>query len=478
MSRRAQTAAPAGGTPSEAEQPVRVLVVDDEGVYAGAIARAIERRGFACDVAHTGQDGLRLADTGHYGLVLLDHRLPDDDGLRLIPLLRTRQPGAVVIVMTAYEGIEHAVRAIRLGADDYLAKAPSVAPIVERAIEVRRRLRVRSAVADWKALPDQGLLGQGAAILRVRRQLERVARSPETTVLLIGESGVGKEVAARELHRLTYPNGGRFLAVDCAAVPATLAESVLFGHERGAFTGADRARAGIFEDARHGTLLLDEIGDTSLELQAKLLRVLESRVFQRVGATRDLPLEARVVAATNRNLADDVRQGRFRFDLYQRLTVFPIELPPLRERREDLLPLAECFKAFFAARLGVQLEPLDAEVQAALNAYDYPGNVRELKNILERAVIQAQEGRIRPSDLPERLFARPARAESPPPGAYTLDVVPGVDTLESVSRKMIARALADAAGVKSEAARLLGISRYQLLRRLGKDAEGGEPDEA
>jgi DNA-binding NtrC family response regulator len=477
MTRAPIRSRPAGAAESSAGAPgdsaFRVLVIDDEPVWAGAIARSLERRGVPTDVAHSAADGLRRVERERYGLVLLDHRLPDEDGLRLIPLLTAALPGVVVVMMTAYEAVTHAVQAIRLGAEDYLAKSPSVTPVVERALEVRERLRVRNHVQGWRDTSEEGLLGDAPGLRSVRRQLQLVARSPETTVLFHGESGAGKEVAARELHRLTFPDGtARFLAVDTGAVPGSLAESLLFGHEKGAFTGADRTRRGYFEEVGDGTLFLDEIGDMGLELQGKFLRALENRVFQRVGSAEERSLRARVVAATNRDLDEAVARGTFRFDLYQRLSVFPIRLPPLRERPEDIALLADHFAAFFAARLGRTLAPLGEEVRELLATYDYPGNVRELRNIMERAIIQTEDGRVRPSDLPERVVVAARRPLRPRGKSYTLDIVPGVDTLDSVHRTMIERALDEAGGVKAEAARLLGISRYQLLRRLerlGKD---------
>ncbi len=457
------------------ELPFRVLVVDDSELFALAIARELGRAGMESDVAFSAAEALALAGENPqaYQAILLDHKLPDGDGIQLIPGLRARQPKCPVLVMTAHEAIPHAIEAIRQGALDYLVKQPSIQPLVERLAEVRRVSAARGLGAGWDQHRKDGLLGESAAVLRVRAELERVAGRGDTTVLLTGETGVGKEVAARFLHARSAPAGSPFLSVDCVAMPANLIESLLFGHEKGAFTGAHRARKGVFEEAGQGTVLLDEIGDMDLTLQGKLLRVLETRRFQRIGSVREHPVEARVLAATNRDLAELVRLGAFRQDLYQRLAVFPIHLPPLRERGEDVLRMAQHFVDFFAGRMGLALEPLGEEVRAALQAYDYPGNVRELKNILERAVILSDGARIELRHLPERLrgeriaLAGPAR--SPAAGqAATIDFIPGVDTMDSLERKMIERALQTTGGARAEAARLLGISRFQLLRRMQK----------
>ena len=450
----------------------RVLVVEDEPLYARAISRELERHDVPCDVVGTVRDGLARAARSRYAVVLLDHRLPDGDGVLSIPHFRAHQIAAAVIVMTAYETIDDAVQAIRLGAEDYLVKQPQVAPIVERVLELRRRDHFRRSRESWNDHRQRGLLGESASIRRVVDQLRKVARGATTTVLLTGETGVGKEVAARYLHDLSHPVQGRpgFVTVDCIALPDTLVESTLFGHERGAFTGADRTKNGAFHDAGHGTLLLDEIGDMDPALQGKLLRVLESRSYQLVGSVKEHPFHGRVVAATNRDLSTAVEERGFRFDLYQRLATFPIELPPLRERGDDVLLLAEHFVRHFSQQMGVEPEPLSSETQDLLLAYDYPGNVRELKNAVERAVIMSESGRIEPAHLPERML-RPAvsrRASSGDRPAIEMDFIPGVDTLETLEKKMIRHALGLTSGAKGDAAKLLGISRFQLLRRLEK----------
>jgi DNA-binding NtrC family response regulator len=447
-------------------QPFCTLVVDDEELYAQAIGRELSRLGVACDVALTCGEALRKVEERHYQVILLDHRLPDDDGIHVIPQLLSRQPGASLIMMTAYQTIPNAVAAIRQGADDYVVKETSVQPLVDRVLELRRRYGIRQSRDGWQDHRREGLLGRSAAMVQVVEQLKKLAGSPDTTVLLCGETGVGKEVACRYLHKLSRPAGSPLVAVDCLALPENLAESLLFGHEKGAFTGADQTKIGAFEEAKDGTVFLDEIADMAA-LQGKLLRVLESRSFRRVGSARDLPLQARVVAASNQDLRELVDQGKFRLDLYQRLSVFPVHIPPLRERGDDVLLLAEHFRAFFEGKLGKVIDPLDETVAERLLAYDYPGNVRELKNVIERAVILTESHRIEVKHLSRRVFESERRSAEPG-RSMPFDFVPGVDTLDTLERRMIKQAMRRASGVRTEAARLLGISRFQLLRRMEK----------
>jgi DNA-binding NtrC family response regulator len=448
-----------------------VLVVDDEELYAQAIERELTRAGVSCDLASTGAQALGLAGARAYDLILLDHRLPDDDGLRLIPLLLSRQGNAALVMMTAYETVPNAVQAIRLGAEDYVVKETSLAPLVERVQEARRRSAARRAAAPGAA-ERSGLIGGAPAMTRLMDQLRALARSPATTVLLTGETGAGKEVAARMLHDLSGARPLAFVAVDCLALPEPLTESLLFGHERGAFTGAAEARLGACEQAAGGTLFLDEIGDLGEAVQGKLLRLLEGRAFRRLGAARETPLAARVIAATNRDLPQAVKAGRFRRDLYERLSVFPLEVPPLRERRTDVPLLAEHFRALYAGRLGKKVAPLSPEVLERLDAYGFPGNVRELRNIVERAVIMVEGELIEPRHLPARVLGGAV-------GQLPASFVPGVDTLDRLEQRMIREALQKARGVRTVAARMLGISRYQLLRRMEKySIRPGDDDEA
>ena len=446
-------------------QPFWALVVDDENLYAQAIGREIGRKGISCDLAFSCAEALRWVANRQYGVILLDHRLPDDDGIRIIPQLLAQQPDAALVMMTAYQTIPNAVRAIRQGAEDYIVKEANLAPIVERVLELRQRARIREEAQRTAQAKCHGLLGRSTAMRLVVDELTKVAAAKDTTLLLTGETGVGKEVACRFVHSLSRPTTSPLVVVDCLALPENLVESLLFGHERGAFTGAQELQTGAFEEARDGTVFLDEIGDMEAG-QGKLLRVLESRTFRRLGSAREIPLRARVVAATNQDLSALVQVGRFRQDLFQRLAVFPIRIPPLRERGDDILLIAEHFRVLYSERMNKFTEPFATEVSEALLGYAYPGNVRELKNIIERAVILAESPRIEPRHLPQRVLSLGRKGSLPP--SPPLEVVPGVDSLADVEVRLIRQAMNRACNVRTEAAKLLGISRFQLLRRMRK----------
>jgi two-component system NtrC family response regulator len=464
----------------------RTLIVDDEETYALSLKRLLGRRGVRADVAGTFADGLTMARRTRYDLVVLDYMLPDGNGLDLIPPIRALAPPPVVLMMTAFGTIENAVEAMRRGASDYITKSTELPAIVERVVDVERvaRARAQAALAAAARLEEElglggefaGLLGESASIKEARRRIAEVAKAPDTTVLLTGESGTGKGVAARAIHALSARAKEPFVAIDCVALPATLAESELFGHEKGAFTGAVERKPGRLETAGKGTVLLDEVGDMEPALQGKLLRVLEERTFERVGGVKPIELNARVVSASHRDLGALVDEGKFRLDLYHRLSVFPIAIAPLRARGEDVLLLADHFVAEFGARMGKSVTLVStgsAETRALLVGYGWPGNVRELKNVIERAVILAA-GEITPELLPERLRAAPrvggpVRLGMPESsGGLMLEFRPGTDTLDDLERRLLEEALRMSAGKKAKAAEILGISRFALLRRVEK----------
>jgi two-component system response regulator AtoC len=461
-----------------------VLIIEDEITYAKALRKTLEKQGFHVAIEATASEGIDRVKKESYDVILLDNRLPDIWGLNIIGRLRAAQSLASIVMMTAYGTVEDAVEAMRQGAEDYVVKSTSPAPIIDKVMEIRERNTRRETVKDRQKWSAEELLGECDGIRRVRQQLEEVARAVETTVLLTGESGTGKEVAARSLHLKSGKSRDLFIPVDCLSLPSGLAESHLFGHEKGSYTGADRTAIGFFEVAQDGTVFLDEIGDIDITMQGKLLRSLETRVFRRVGSTSQITLHARIILATNRNLQDMVSRGAFREDLYHRISVFPIHLPPLKERGQDIFLLADHFIRFFAERMGKNVASCDQETQALLLQYAYPGNVRELKNIIERAVILAKSDTIVPELLPERVVCTPPhRSFSDLRQQLGIEFIPGVDTIESVERKMILKALEIHGGVKSKAAEMLGISRFQLLRRLEKYASNGNdniagPDDA
>ena len=391
----------------------RILIVEDKPSLRALLRRLLS--------AHTVEEADTVAAAlaaDEVDLVLSDVRLPDGDGFEVLRQIRQRAPQTEVIMMTAYAEIESAVRAVKAGAYDYLQKPfepDALLLVVERALE-RRALRQRAHAAEEalrKMTATASMLGESRPMLRVRDLIERVAEL-NVTVLLSGESGTGKEVAAQAIHAAGRSDAP-FVAINCGAIPDHLLESELFGHARGAFTGASTARAGLLEEAGQGTLFLDEIGDMPLGLQVKLNRVLEERTFRRLGEARERRLEARVIAATLKDLTAEVAAGRFRQDLHFRLSVYPVQLPPLRDRGDDLFLLAQHALERAVERFGKSFQGFTAEALQALAAHRWPGNVRELMHVVERAVILAGDTHIRATDLPDHLVDAPVPTAGPAP---------------------------------------------------------------
>lgn len=442
----------------------RILVVDDERLIRWTLREALTPAGYEVIEADSLAAARAVAKTGDIEAALVDFRLPDGDGLALMGELREMMPGLPVIIVTAYSSIEAAVPAIKAGASDYIAKPFEVEALlfsVRRALEESQMRRRLSTELDHRRTQFSiaSIVGEGPAISAVKDLVRRVAASPSSTVLLLGESGVGKDLVARALHFESARAARPFVNVTCTAIPDGLLESELFGHEAGAFTNAGTRKKGLFELAESGTVFLDEIGDMSPVLQSKLLRVLEEKAFKRVGGTSDLRVDVRIIAATNGDLATLVEEGKFRRDLYYRLNVVPIVLPPLRARREDIAVLARHFVAGFIREFRRSSLSLSEAALAALAAHDWPGNVRELRNVLERAVLLAPGPEIGPDDLllaPVRPAAATARSEAPG------------GTLFEAEQRMIERAMAETGGNLTRAGEILGISRDQLRLKLRK----------
>jgi two-component system response regulator FlrC len=445
----------------------RVLVVDDEPGIRSFIRQVLEAEGLEISEAPDGDRAAEMIDRQSFHLLITDLRMPGMDGMQLLERARASLPEMEAIVLTAHGTVESAVQAMKLGAFDYLTK-PLSGPaelrlIVERALE-RRRLRHRAAQAG-DAATGPALIAVDPAMRAVVDQIDKVAPTG-ATVLLVGESGTGKEVVARAIHARSPRADGAFVAVNCAAVSPQLIESEIFGHEKGAFTGASARRAGRFELADGGTLFLDEVAELPAELQAKLLRVLQERSFERLGGTREITVDVRLVAATNRDLEQEMRQGRFREDLYHRLAVFPVRLPPLRERRGDVVPLARHILERLAAELGRPELQLDEEAETSLVSHDWPGNVRELGNALERAAILAPGRRIEAADLGLQTTSL-SEVAGPSPEPDPLE-----GTLKDVEREAIRRALEATGHHRRHAAERLGIglrTLYDKLKTYGLD---------
>ena len=462
----------------------KVLIVDDKQVMRDSVAATLQRAGYTVVAAPDGEAALRLCGKHRPAAVVTDLKMPEMDGLDLLERLRAADEQLPVVLMTAYGTIGDAVRAMKHGAFDFIQKpfeGDQLVMTVRRAIEHRLLLRENEALRSHALPPREthNLVGRSPAMRQVAQQIQQVANS-HGTVLIQGESGTGKEVVARTLHAHSPRRDRVMLCLNCAALSANLLESELFGHEKGAFTGADQQRKGRFELADGGTLLLDEISEIPPELQAKLLRVLQEGQFERVGSSMSMDVDVRVIATTNRDLTRSVADGSFRQDLYYRLNVLPLRLPPLRERTDDVPLLAEHFLQMVADREGRQPKAFDTEAIELLRGYAWPGNVRELQNICERASVLSKHNRI-PAGLlqPWLMDAGPsARAETPaatlppspamppPPAAPALQ--PVVRSLEEIEREQIVRALGQYQDNRTHAAKALGIGVRTLGLKLKK----------
>ncbi len=443
----------------------RVLVVDDETNIGDSIKEALERCGCTVEVAGSAEAALVRLERSAPDLVLCDIRLPGMDGIELLGRIRELYPGIPVVMITGYASIESAVGCIQAGAANYLPKPfkPAQVRHAVAAILERKRLHDENEYLRTQlrhVLGDDAVLGQSPAMQRVFQVAQTVAGT-DSSVLITGESGTGKEILARFIHSASPRRERAFVTVNCAAIPQNLLESELFGHKRGAFTGAVYGRRGSFEMADRGTLFLDEIGEMPIDMQAKILRALEERQIKLVGSEEPIPVNVRIVAATNKDLEQEIRAGRFREDLFWRLNVVQLVLPPLRQRREDVLALARHFLALFSHELKKPIPDFSGDVAEALLRYDWPGNVRELRNAVERAVIFAESGKpVRLAHLPPQL--RPG-APSEGDGGRA-----GFRSLRDLEEDYIREVVAACAGNRSRAAEILGISSVTLWRKLGK----------
>ena len=431
---------------------MRVLIADDEKNIRESIAAYIAAEGMESAVAADGAEARALLEEEAFECLILDLRMPKMDGLSLLAWLQEAGPPVPVIVISAYGDVRDAVQAMKLGARDYLVKPFDPEELVMRLRRVlSEKALAGQAEAGRRALAESGWIGVDEKMREVRSLVEKVAPTP-STVLITGESGTGKEVVARLLHALSANAEGPFVAINIGGVPEGLLETELFGHEKGAFTGAAERKRGMFELAASGTLFLDEIGDMPPHLQVKLLRVLQERKVQRLGGTLSIPINARIVAATNRDLESHLKEGKFREDLYYRLNVIRIEIPPLRERRGDIPALAGAFVEKLNRQMGRRVRGLDPDALARLSAYGFPGNVRELENRIERAYILCSSDVITARDLGEP-FSRAARP-------------PRTGRLHDQERELIERVLAKHGGNRTRAAVELGISRRTLLNKI------------
>ena len=457
-----------------------VLVVDDDPSLRRLVSHWLEHDGYEVEQATDGEEALGVISHVSPDVMLLDVEMPGPGGVETLTRLRQREPLLPVIMLTGETGVETIVATMQLGAYDYLTKPPEkrrLITTVERACE-HGQLSVRLRVLEREASGSgyERLIGQSEPMRELYRELDRVTAA-DITVLVRGESGTGKELVAQSIHEASGRAGGPFVAINCAAIPENLQESELFGHEKGAFTGAASQRKGRFEQADGGTLFLDELGELSAAAQARLLRALQERKFFRVGGNREIHSDFRLVAATNRDLESDIREGRFREDLFYRIAVYEIVLPPLRDRRGDVVRIAERMIDGFAKENGFVDCVLGQDAIAALDAHSWPGNVRELQNTVQRAVVASGGGAIAAEHLPQAVRATAPAVSSSLPAAAAGGHIPEVTaipesgpfpTIAEMEERLVRAAIDRSGGNLSEAGRLLGISRTTLYRKLSK----------
>jgi DNA-binding NtrC family response regulator len=442
-----------------------ILVVDDEARMRDLVAKVLAREGYTVQALPRGQDVLQALKEGPVDLVISDIRMPEMDGLTLLQEVKRVAPETSVLLMTAFGSIDTAVQAIKAGAYDYLTKPFKMDEVI---VVVRRAMEERRLRAEVRALREEvstkynfsNILGKSKPMLDLFAMIKKVAAS-RSTVLVQGKSGTGKELVAKAIHYNSPRRERLLVTVNCSAIPQELLESELFGHVKGAFTGAIGNKRGLFEEANGGSLFLDEIGELSSELQVKLLRVLQEREIRRVGDTRTLSIDVRLIAATNRDLAQAMKAGIFREDLYYRLNVIPIVLPDLKDRAEDIPLLVEHFLMKYGKEGDPPIESISKEAMRLLLEYDWPGNVRELENVIERAVILGRGPQVVPEDLPAHLRARGMRVRH-----QTGEATTSRPTLEELERDYIATTLAETNWHRMQAAHILGIDRRTLYRKI------------
>lgn len=453
-----------------------ILIIDDEPVIGLVCRLVLEEQDYQVEVCPTGREGLEKIAQGQYDVILLDFKLPDMDGMEILHTIQKDRPGQYIIVMTAFSSVENAVAAMKAGAFDYLAKPftdDELLLTVGKAIEKKRLVEENQALRQQliETYGFSNIVGENAAIQKIFQDISKVAPT-DTTVLIYGEPGTGKELFARAIHTYSLRATRQFVPIDCSTLSPTLLESELFGHVRGAFTGAIKDKPGIFEVANKGTLFLDEVANLSLEIQGKLLRVLETHDYKPVGASHFKKTDVRILAATSKDLKVMCQEGTFREDLYYRLNVFPIFLPPLRDRQDDIPRLAYYFLRQFSRKLGKRMEGFSEEALEMLKHYQWPGNVRQLKNVIERLVIMAEGPIVQALDLADNLHLKPSwRVDTVPQTWQELKEVKKRlldQTYGQLEKAFLIRALSEADYNISLAAQRVGLQRPNLSTLLKK----------
>jgi DNA-binding NtrC family response regulator len=459
--------------------PKTILIVDDEKTIRWSLAEAIAAGGYDTVEAETAADGIAKFRDASPDLVVLDMKLPDGSGLDVLKMVKAEDPTVPVIMMTAYAEVETAVETMKNGAFDFIAKPYSVDKLRVTIGNALENQRLKNEIAYLRSSSTgnaffKQFLGKSPAMVEIFDKIKKIGRSKANTILITGESGSGKELVARAIHACSYDDPRPFMEINCASVPETLLESELFGYEKGAFTDAKTRKKGLVELAEGGTLFLDEIGEMGIMLQSRLLRVLENKTFRRVGGVKDMTVNTRIVSATNRDLVGAIKDKTFREDLYYRLKVIPLHIPPLRERREDVPLLVSHFVERFNRELGKQVALPGDDVMGLLIRYDWPGNVREMRNVIERAMLLDAQDELLVAHLPPEIRGQ-AGGEIPTVRAAAATVSGAFfpKTLRDMERIQIERTLEETHGNKSRAAAILGISRQTLREKL-KTFHGGE----
>ena len=453
----------------------KILIVDDEAFIRENLERILVEDGYRPHSTESPEKAVEQVSEEEIDLVLLDLNLGDKSGLDVLREMREIDPDLLVIIITGYGTVESAVEALKMGAYDYIKKpfkADAIRLIVKLALEtqsLRREVRqLRRETQDKTILGDTAMVGSSPSLLQVYRQTREVAKHETATVLITGESGTGKELVARAVHNMSPRKDKPFVEINCGSLPFNLLESELFGHERGAFTDAKNKKIGLFEEANGGTIFLDEIGEMDMNLQVKLLRVLEDRKIRRLGGTRNIDIDVRVIAATNREMKDAIDDKMFREDLYYRLNVFPIQIPPLRDRREDIPPLLDYFLKRFNREFNKNISEVSRDALDLLMRYSWPGNVRELRNMVERICIMHSEQEIKPAFLPSEIWGEGPSKDAPfsfeiPPEGILLEEIIG-----DVEKELIGKAIQITGGNVAKTARILNVPRGTLRYKLEK----------